>query len=126
MILYLASDLIWATKIKGVAEHLGLPCRPVRTLEMLEARLADSDVSAVLLDLEKPEEALAMIERLRQESAGEQDQKIRVVAFGPHVLVELFQQARDAGADEVLARGVLDRNMPEILLALAGRGGSRA
>ncbi len=125
MILYLASDLIWATKIKGVAEHLGLPCRPVRTPEMLEARLADSDVAAVLLDLEKPDEALAMIARLRGDGASEQDQKIRVVAFGPHVLVELFQQARDAGADEVLARGVLDRNMPEILLTLAGRGGAR-
>ncbi|TVS08106.1 MAG: hypothetical protein EA423_02375 [Phycisphaerales bacterium] len=126
MILYLASDLIWATKIKGVAEHLGVPCRPVRTPEMLEARLADCEVAAVLLDLEKPEEAMAMIARLRGDGASEQDQKIRVVAFGPHVLVELFQQARDAGADEVLARGVLDRNMPEILLALAGRGGSRA
>ncbi|MCC5785398.1 MAG: hypothetical protein JJU33_01705 [Phycisphaerales bacterium] len=125
MILYLASDLIWATKIKGVAEHVGLPCRPARTLEMLEARLADCEVAAVLLDLEKPEEAMAMIARLRGDGASEQDQKIRVVAFGPHVLVELFQQARDAGADEVLARGVLDRNMPEILLALAGRGGSR-
>lgn len=125
MILYLASDLIWATKIKGVADHLGLPCRPARTLDMLEARLADSDVAAVLLDLEKPDDALAMIQRLRGEGANEQDQKIRVVAFGPHVLVDLFQQARDAGADEVLARGVLDRNMPEILLALSGRGGSR-
>jgi CheY-like chemotaxis protein len=125
MILYLAADLLWATKIKGCAESLGLACRPVRTLDMLDARLAErtaeAPVSAVLLDLEKPDEALAMIERLRGPGAAPEDRRVRIVAFGPHVLKELFQRARDAGADEVLARGALDRNMQDVLLALAGR-----
>lgn len=125
MILYLAADLLWATKIKGCAESLGLPCRPVRSVDMLEARLADrtpdQPIAALLLDLEKPDEALAMIARLRGPAASEQDRRTRILAFGPHVLKDLFQRARDAGADEVLARGALDRNMPDILLALAAR-----
>ena len=42
MILYLASDLLWATRIKRAAEDLRITARPVRSLEMLEARLAEA------------------------------------------------------------------------------------
>lgn len=121
-ILYLAADLLWASKIKGTADALGVPARPVRTMEMLEARLADCDVKALLLDLDKPEEALQMIARLRGASATDQDKSIRLVAWGPHVAKDLLQQARTAGADEVLTRGAMDHNMQEILLALHARG----
>lgn len=123
MLLYLAADLIWATKIKATAESLSLPCRPVRSLEMLESRLSDQTdtdpVTALLLDLEKPDEALAMIARLRGPSATDQDRRIRLLAFGPHVLKDLFQQARQAGADEVLPRGALDHSLPGILTRLS-------
>jgi len=125
MILYLAADLLWATKIKGCADLLGLPCRPVRSLDMLDARLAEqtpeAPVSAVLLDLEKPDEALAMIARLRGPGASDEERRITLLAFGPHVLTDLFQRARDAGADRVLARGALDRTMSDVLRSLAGR-----
>lgn len=121
MILYLAADLLWASKVKGTADALGVPARPVRTIEMLEARLADCEVKALLLDLDKPEEALAMIGRLRGAGASEKDRSIRLVAWGPHVAKDLLQQARTAGADEVLTRGAMDHNMQEILLALHAR-----
>jgi CheY-like chemotaxis protein len=122
VLLYLAADLIWATRIKGVADALGLPARPVRTLDMLEARLADSKVSAVLLDLDKPDEALAMIERLRRTPVQGDTPRIRILAWGPHVAKDLMQRARDAGADEVLPRGAFDRNLEDILLRLASGG----
>lgn len=132
MILYLAADLIWASKIKGTADALGIPCRPVRTLEMLEARLAeatpDSPIRALLLDLDKPEEALAMIARLRQPPAPASPalaapaaSRIRIVAWGPHVAKDLLQSARTAGADEVLTRGAMDHNMQDLLLSISGR-----
>lgn len=127
MILYLAADLIWATKIKSTADSLGLSCRPVRTPEMLEARLGDQiqgdPIAALILDLEKPDEALAMIARLRSPGPDGAQRHIRILAFGPHVLKDLFQKARDAGADEVLPRGAFDHSLPEILLNLAGRTG---
>jgi hypothetical protein len=122
MILYLAADLLWATKIKGVADALGLPARPVRTMEMLEARLADSKVSAILLDLDKPEEALAMIARLRGPGASDADRRVRVLCWGPHVERDLFERARAAGADQVMTRGGFDRSMPDVLLRLAAPG----
>ncbi len=161
MILYLAADLLWASKIKGTADALSIPCRPVRTLEMLEARLGeaagasgngesnerragagigergtagadapgagsagasaagDSSLRAILLDLDKAEEALAMIARVRSE---ERWRGVRVVCFGPHVAKELFQRARDAGADEVMPRGSLDARLDEVLLRLEAGG----
>ncbi len=122
MLLYLAADLIWATRIKGVADALGLPARPVRTLDMLEARLADCRVSGVLLDLDKPDEAIAMIERLRRSPVQGDAPRIRILAWGPHVAKDLMQRARDAGADEVLPRGAFDRNLEDILLRLASGG----
>ncbi len=111
MILYAAADLIWATKIKGTADALGVAARPARTLEMLEARLADSPVTALLVDLEKGEEALTLISRGK--AAG-----VRVLAWGPHVAKEMLQAARDAGATDVMTRGAFDHNLPELLTRL--------
>jgi hypothetical protein len=123
MILYAAADLLWASKIKGTADALGIPCRPVRTPEMLEARLADSQVQALIVDLDKGEDAIGLIQRLRDDRATEAHRAIRVLAFGPHVARELLQSARDAGANDVLTRGAFDHAMEEILVKLhAGAG----
>ncbi|MBX3409731.1 MAG: hypothetical protein KF859_07575 [Phycisphaeraceae bacterium] len=121
MILYLASDLIWASKIRATADALGIPVRPVRSLEMLEARLADSSPAALLADLDAPEAALSLIARLRAHWADDKARAVRIIAWGPHVEKDLLQQARDAGADDVLTRGAFDHNLEHILLSLSGR-----
>lgn len=128
MVLYHAADLLWATKIKGTADALGVPARPVRTIEMLDARLADSPVRALMVDLDASEVALALIRRLREAGGGKPGEDhpgtgITILAFGPHVSVELFQAARDAGADVCMARGGLAARMAEVLRRLAGSGG---
>lgn len=64
-VLYLASDLIWATKIKSTAEAIGVEARPVRSIEMLTARLEDTDAAALILDLEAADTALAMLDFLK-------------------------------------------------------------
>lgn len=121
MVVYLASDLIWATKIKSTAEAIGVSARPVRDLGMLEARLSDSDPAAIILDLEAPESSREMIGRLRGSEARDSDRKIRILAFAPHVHRDLIDEARTLGADEVLTRGAFDHDLPEILLRLAAR-----
>lgn len=118
MILYLAADLVWASKIKATADALSIPCRPVRTLEMLQARLSDSDVKALVADLDKPQEALQMIAHLRRAEASAKERSVRILAWGPHVAKDLLQAARDAGADTVLTRGAFDHDLEEILLRL--------
>lgn len=147
MILYLAADLLWASKIKATADALGLACRPVRNMEMLEARLADSPVRAVIVDLDVAEMALAMIGRVKGRSIWHQASgigseqsaadlispnaesptpnaasPIRVLAFGPHVEKNTLQAARDAGADDVLTRGAFDHHIDQVLMKLAAGG----
>lgn len=121
MIVYEAADLIWATRIKGTADGLGVPCRPVRTVEMLRERLADSDVHALIVDLDAPDVAIDLIRAVREHEREAGARRIHVLAFGPHVAKELFQRARDAGADDVLPRGAFDRSLPDILLSLGAR-----
>ena len=119
MILYAAADLIWATKIKGVADGLGVACRPARDLAMLEARLSDCQVSAFLVDLDKGEEALGLIRRAKLGRSDPDARKVRVIAWGPHVQKDLLQAARDAGADDVMTRGAFDHSLADLLLKLS-------
>lgn len=119
MILFCASDLIWATKIKSTADSLGLPCRPVRNLDMLEARLGDSPVRSLIVDLESGEAAIQLVQRLRDTRATAAHKSIRILAFGPHVGVEALQAAKHAGADEVMPRGAFSARLPNILQELA-------
>lgn len=127
MVLYVASDLLWSTRIKSAADALGIPSRPARTLEALRARLSDSPVRALIVDLEA-DGAIDLIRAARApegvaktppDSPSSQPPapppRLRILAFGPHVATGLFQQARDAGADEVLARGAFDRRLHEVL-----------
>ena len=132
MLVYSASDLAWGVRVKSTAEALGLPARPVRTLQMLEDRLADSPVRALVVDLDHEDQdlSLGLIRRVARENtrpaAAKADNphaptrpRIRILAFSPHVHRELMQHARDAGADEVLPRGAFAANLPEILLKLS-------
>lgn len=119
MLLYFAADLLWATRIKALANDLGISARPVRNLDMLNARLAEGGVRGVVLDLDAPEVALQLLARLKGEGVSEAERAIRVLAWGPHVAKELFQQAREAGADEVMTRGAFDHALPEILARLS-------
>lgn len=122
MILYLAADLIWGTRIKATAESLGISARPVRSLEMLEARLGEvhpTPIRGLLLDLEKPDEALAMLARLRDRRPIDPP-PFPAICWAPHVERGLMEQAAAAGAARVLTRGAFDANLPRLLAELEG------
>ena len=120
MVLYSAADLIWATRIKSLATDLGVPCRPVRSEQMLRDRLADSDVRALLLDLDAPERARELLAILRGPDATDRERAIKVIAWGPHVAVDLLAEIREAGADEVMTRGAFSSSLETILLRSSG------
>ena len=115
ILVYACADLLWATKIKSTGEQIGVVCRPVRSLDMLRARLADSRVVAMLVDLETGSLALELIGALRGPGAGPAERSVRIVAFGPHVEVGKMAAARESGADAVLAQGALARSLPDLL-----------
>ena len=120
MILYAAADLVWATRIKSLADDMGVPCRPARNEKMLRDRLADSDVRTVLLDLDAPDQARELLGVLRGPDAGDRERAVKIIAWGPHVAVDLLAETREAGADEVMTRGAFANALPTILAKSAG------
>lgn len=126
MIAYFASDLVWATRIKSCADDLGIPARPVRNLDMLNARLADSAVRGLIVDLDQPETALALVRRVQEwqsQNTPENQRRIRLVAFGPHVETAALGEARSLGCDAVMTRGAFHSRLAEVLRALADAAG---
>ena len=112
MLIYCCADLIFATKIGSTAQVLDLPARPARNPQMLADRLADSPVTRVFVDMDLGEVGVAMIRQVKAH-----DTTIQVVAFGAHVAVDLLAAAREAGADEVMARGRFTAILPDLLRA---------
>lgn len=104
------NDLMFASRIRGAAEHTQATVRFVRS----EADLLDAARTAalVLLDLEtRWLDAPRVIQLLRADMAS----AAQVVAFAPHVNTEALTAARDAGADRVLARSAFVRLLPDLL-----------
>jgi hypothetical protein len=118
MILYFAADLLWATRIKAEADAVGIAARPVRSIEMLEDRLADSPVTALLVDLDSPQTAIELIRFVRAAEVAAESPRVQVVAWGPHVGIEAMESAKEAGADAVMARGAFANRLAELLTRL--------
>lgn len=139
LILYCASDLLWATRIKRLADDLQLPCRPVRNPDMLRQRLAEGPVSGLIVDLEA-EQADAVLAAASGIGlpphggapggpggpANRPDSALlrpgQIVAFGPHVDRARLQMARDRGA-ETLTRGAFEATLPQVLRRLGPGAG---
>lgn len=122
MIVYCCNDLIFATKIRATAEHLGVPARPARDAEAMRRRLEQIDdgklnepVTGVFIDLDLGETGLALITQVKAH-----DSAIPIVAFGAHVATEILAAAREQGAQFVMPRGAFTANLPDILKRFGG------
>lgn len=112
-IVALVSDLIFASKITGVAAHLEISVQVLRRQDDLIA--AAGIAAAALLDLSIEDlDAPDLIRRLKASAP-----QLPVVAFLPHVAVQLASAARQAGADYVLARSAFVKKLPDLLRDLA-------
>jgi DNA-binding NarL/FixJ family response regulator len=119
----LLDDLFFRARIEATAEAAGVPVIVSGTIEELIDRMREDGGGAVLLDLGAgTAEGSA--------GAGNAARAIRtlkaltepptIVAWGSHVDVESFEDARAAGADRVLPRSAFTRRLPEILRELGG------
>lgn len=104
----LVLDLMFAARVRGVAP------------DAVIARSADALVEAVgpntrlvLVDLQA-EGAVDALGALGGAQAG----GARVVAWGPHVMEEALESAREAGA-EVMPRGAFVKQLPRLVAAAA-------
>jgi CheY-like chemotaxis protein len=114
-ILIVCSDLIFSTKITGTIKALGRTFAVARTMERLKELLGAQGGTMVIVDLAvtgmDPLEAIRVAKSAGGESAG----AVKVVAFLSHVQADLAAAAREAGADQVLARSAFATRLPEIV-----------
>jgi hypothetical protein len=114
-IVLLTSDLACSSKVAGAA--LRHAVRLEMALSAEAALVKAAGCKWAVIDLATPSLVLAdLVARLREVLSP----RGRILAFGPHVLESVLEQAAAAGCDEVLTRGQFHARLDE-LLALAAR-----
>jgi PleD family two-component response regulator len=107
------SDMLFASKIRGTAEHLNVTVDFARTEEGLFDYAKAETPSLIILDLHETRfDPFALAARLKSD---ERLRAVPVVAFFSHVETELRRQALDAGVEHVLPRSVFTRRLGDIL-----------
>ena len=107
------SDLLFASKIRGTAQHLNVTVEFARGGDALFDAAKAEVPSLVILDLHATQlDPFALAARLK---ADEQLRVVPVVGFFSHVQTELQKRAEEAGFDHVLTRSAFTKRLPEIL-----------
>ncbi len=110
--LLLSGDLIFSSRASGAAAGCDSQLAVVATAEAACGACASGEVSLVLVDLTLAGlDVRALVPQLRAVSPG----TISIIAYGPHVQEARLRAAREAGCDEVLARGQIDQQIDAIL-----------
>ena len=105
------SDLIFATKIRGTAEALGVDMTVVRNRGSLLSAIDGVKLLIIDLNLEG-DDPLDLIRMVRN-----QTDPPRIITFCSHVQTDLADQAGEAGADQVLPRSQFSSRLAQILTA---------
>ena len=109
--LLLSDDLLFASRISGTAERIGVTVHVMRTAEALLKQAAEEPPTCVLIDLHNP--GLVIEEVVRQLKS--QCTPPRIIAYGSHVDVATLKQARESGCDRVLPRSQFVEELPRAL-----------
>lgn len=105
------NDLIFETRIQSTARSFDLHVHRVSSADALPLITGEYHPTLVIFDLNSAQgDVLAAIGRMKAEQP-----RPRVVAFCSHVDEDLMSRARDAGADEVLARSRFTHDLPTLI-----------
>lgn len=102
-IVMLSGDLMFASKVRSVAENLGMAFAfgghlPEGSLE---------DVHTVILDLGTRGGLAGSLKSICDERCP----NAKLIAFGPHVQPEKMQRAKDSGISHIMTNGQFDRSL---------------
>jgi CheY-like chemotaxis protein len=113
MILVVADDLLFRSKISTAAKALGVVVRAATTPDAAVERAREERPTLVLLDLDgqKP----APFEVLRRFAEDEQLQTLPTLGFVSHVHADLVRRARELGIGSVMARSAFVAALPSLL-----------
>ena len=113
-IYFLTSDLVFPSRVAGVAQQLGDKLETANSADALIAKLSGAAApgAVVLLDLNSAGvDPAAIVPRLKALPQPPQ----AIIAFGPHVHEQKLAAATAAGCDLVLTRGQFDAQMRDLL-----------
>jgi DNA-binding NarL/FixJ family response regulator len=113
MILIAVDDLLFSSKIRTAAKHAGAEIAFVRTSAEILRQARAAQPSAVVFDLNS--ERTDPVGTIRSMKADPDLEGITVIGFVSHVRADLVSAAREAGADEVMARSAFAERLGEIL-----------
>lgn len=110
-VIALVDDMIFAAKIRGTAEALGIELRLARSADAVLKLASEQGASLIIADLHA-RDPFTLAEKLK---ADERLRAIPLLGFFSHVHTALQQQATQAGFDRVLPRSAFSKNLPQIL-----------
>jgi CheY-like chemotaxis protein len=113
MILVVADDLLFRSKISTVAKALGVVVRAATTPAAAIERAREDTPTLVLIDLDG--QGPGPFEVLEQFSNDPSLRALRTLGFVSHVHADLVQKARRLGVGQVLARSAFVSQLPDIL-----------
>lgn len=106
-------DLFFASKIRAVAEHLGLGIEFVRSDQAVIDAAQRETPAVIVIDLHSQKfQPLQLAARLKEDK---QSSAIRLVGFCSHVETQMLVDAERAGFDQVLPRSAFTNRLPQIL-----------
>lgn len=115
--LFLGKDIFFAPTVRICAENVGWKLVMAPSLAAVGDRADPTRVRAIIIDLTPL--SLDELKSLGAELAARFPNAARI-AFGPHVQVDSFAVAAEAGFDPVLAKGAVASQLPKILANLQG------
>lgn len=117
LILAIITDLFFTSRVQGAATALACRLAWIDTLTDHSDQgflrfLRDQAPSLIVLDLSTPKPWKAWLLAAKSDP---HTAAIPWLAFGSHVAADLLKGAKDAGADKVLAKSALVKDLPQLL-----------
>jgi CheY-like chemotaxis protein len=114
VILAIVDDMMFTSKIRSAATHLGVPLAFARSSAAALSEMRASAPALVIFDLNSSRtDPLGTVAAMKADPALA---AIPTVGFVSHVQADLIDQARQAGIGEVMARSAFTQRLPELLL----------
>jgi hypothetical protein len=107
-----SDDLLWISRVMGVAKDVGCKIIPARTVEQLVKLFDQHGPRCVLIDLGHQavgQDPAPIIEQFKAAGA------TRLVAYGSHIETAQLSAARQAGCSPVLARSKMTEQLAQLL-----------
>ncbi len=113
VILAILDDLMFTSKLKTAAKHLGVPLTCARSSATALAEMRANAPALVIVDLNNPRtDPLGVVAAMKADPALA---AIPTVGFSHHAETETIAAARRAGMTDVLARGAFFERLPDFL-----------